>query len=95
MAYLLSVFNLSNEFNSLHWFESVNEKYNAEECTLLAAIEKLDKDDTSNDNTLKLSIKRLNMYKQVTSYLLKHCYRESLCYLEIFYFLIVNITSPQ
>ncbi|CAH1392880.1 unnamed protein product [Nezara viridula] len=64
VAYLLSVFNLSEEFNSLHWFESVSEKYTADECNILRSMEKQEKDDTTNGNTLQLSIKRLQMYKQ-------------------------------
>lgn len=64
VAYLLSVFNLSDEFNSLHWFESVSEKYTADEYNLLKYMEKQEKDDSTNGNTLQLSIKRLQMYKQ-------------------------------
>ncbi|XP_066906361.1 WASH complex subunit 4 [Halyomorpha halys] len=64
VAYLLSVFHLSDEFNSLHWFESVYEKYTADEYNLQRSMEKQDNDDTTNSNTLQLSIKRLQMYKQ-------------------------------
>lgn len=64
IAYLLSVFNLNEEFDSLHWFKSVYEKYDSEINKLFEIREIPSKDDSTHDNTVQLSIKRLQMYKQ-------------------------------
>uniref|UniRef100_A0A146KS95 WASH complex subunit 7 n=1 Tax=Lygus hesperus TaxID=30085 RepID=A0A146KS95_LYGHE len=64
VTYLLSVLNLHDEFESLHWFDSVNKMYDEEEQLIESQLAGEPNDMKSGDNTLKLSIRRLKLYKK-------------------------------
>lgn len=52
---------LEAEFDSLHWFDSVNKKFFEQEQSLMQTNVSFD------DNTNKLAIRRLRMYQKVSS----------------------------
>lgn len=65
VTYLLSVLSLHDEFESLHWFDSVAQKYNEEEQMIENLLAGQPNELKNTDNTLKLSIRRLKLYKKV------------------------------
>jgi WASH complex subunit 7, C-terminal len=65
VAYLLRVLDLDREFDSLNWFESVQEKYKAEKEGLKEQMSNIKKGDTKLKHTLVLTEKRLDTYEQV------------------------------
>ncbi|KAK9509122.1 hypothetical protein O3M35_006508 [Rhynocoris fuscipes] len=58
VTYLLRVLQLETEFDSLHWFDSVSKKFFDQEQSLVQ------NSVTSDDNTNKLAVRRLRMYKK-------------------------------
>ncbi|BES91735.1 kiaa1033 [Nesidiocoris tenuis] len=64
VTYLLSVLNLHDEFESLHWFDSVSQMYSDEESAIEKQLALQTSEMKSGDNTLKLSIRRLKLYKK-------------------------------
>lgn len=65
IAYILKLLDQYTEFYSLHWFESVQDKYNNDINTLLHEKSRISKDDETLQQTMTLTEKRLLKYKQV------------------------------
>ena len=62
---MLKVLDLNAEFDSLHWFQSVREKYLLEKNAVKKQKQLASKDDDKLQQTLNLTAKRLDMYQQV------------------------------
>jgi WASH complex subunit 7 len=54
------------EFDSLHWFQSVKEKYNKDKAALGKQRSVASKDDVKLQQTMTLTARRLDIYKQVS-----------------------------
>lgn len=63
-AYVLKVLDLNAEFDSLHWFQSVRDKYCIEKNAVKKQKQLASKDDDKLQQTLNLTAKRLDMYQQ-------------------------------
>ncbi|KAL1129989.1 hypothetical protein AAG570_012932 [Ranatra chinensis] len=59
------VLDLNEEFDAIHWFESVREKYKQEELLVLKRAN-CESKEFNHENTVKLSTKRLHVYRQVS-----------------------------
>lgn len=66
VAYILKVLDLDREFDSLHWFQSVREKYRMDEEQLRKQQESLQtgKEDEKLQQTMTLTGKRLEAYRR-------------------------------
>ncbi|XP_059490838.1 WASH complex subunit 4 [Neocloeon triangulifer] len=64
VAYLLKVLELDSEFDSLHWFQSVKEKYAMDKAELKEQTLKIKKGDEKLKQTLVLTDKRIETYQQ-------------------------------
>lgn len=60
LTYLLQTLNLTSFFDSLQWFETLEKKYETEQNSILSSTTS----DSQENNTLKLSVQRLKMFKQ-------------------------------
>lgn len=65
VAYLLSVLSVGTDFDSLHWFQSIRDKYSTELAGVTKQKQMVTKDDEKLLQTLNLTAKRLEIYKQV------------------------------
>lgn len=65
VAYLLRIFNLNNDFDSLKWFQSVTENYEKKLNVLKTQEMKALKDDERLKQPLSLSYSRLQVYYKV------------------------------
>lgn len=65
VAYLLSVLNVGTDFDSLHWFQSIRDKYSTELAGVTKQKQMVTKDDEKLLQTLNLTAKRLEIYKRV------------------------------
>ncbi|EDO43986.1 predicted protein, partial [Nematostella vectensis] len=63
VAYILKLLDQYHEFDSLHWFQSVQEKYNKEKNDVRAALSKGVKDEKLQQ-TMNLTLKRLSTYQR-------------------------------
>ncbi|XP_046682962.1 WASH complex subunit 4 isoform X1 [Homalodisca vitripennis] len=64
VAYVLSVLNLNAEFDSLHWFQSIRDKYASELSNVTKQKQMVSKEDEKLLQTLNLTAKRLEVYQQ-------------------------------
>ncbi|XP_054280077.1 WASH complex subunit 4-like [Macrosteles quadrilineatus] len=64
IAYVLSVLNLNAEFESLHWFKSIKDKYSTELASVAKQKQLLTKEEEKLQQTLNLTAKRLEIYHQ-------------------------------
>ena len=66
IAYILRLLNQGQTFDSLHWFESVREKYIREKSQVeRQSAEAQSKSDEKLRQTLALTLKRLETYQKV------------------------------
>ena len=66
VAYILRLLNQGQTFDSLHWFESVREKYIREKSQVeRQSAEAQSKSDEKLRQTLALTLKRLETYQKV------------------------------
>lgn len=65
VAYLLSVLSVGTDFDSLHWFQSIRDKYSIELAGVTKQKQMVTKDDEKLLQTLNLTAKRLEIYKRV------------------------------
>eukprot|EP01137_Pigoraptor_chileana_P013132 Opistho-2@66313 len=63
VAYILKLLDQSLQFDSLHWFQSVTDKYEQEKIKLTESRKK-GKDDEKLQQTMVLTMKRLETYQQ-------------------------------
>lgn len=61
----MAVLNLNTGLNSLHWFQSVKEKYSSELANVVKQKQSVSKEDEKLQQTLNLTAKRLEIYQQV------------------------------
>jgi len=54
------------EFDSLHWFQSVREKYNKDRAALSKQRSVASKEDVKLQQTMTLTARRLDIYQQVS-----------------------------
>jgi WASH complex subunit 7 len=54
------------EFDSLHWFQSVREKYNKDRAALSKHRSVASKEDVKLQQTMTLTARRLDVYQQVS-----------------------------
>jgi WASH complex subunit 7 len=66
VAYILKLLNQYEEFDSLHWFQSVREKYNKERAALGKHRLVATKEDEKLQQTMTLTARRLDIYQQVS-----------------------------
>ncbi|KAG8233309.1 hypothetical protein J437_LFUL013779 [Ladona fulva] len=64
VAYILKLIDLNAEFDSLHWFQSVRDKYARDKKSLSKQNDTTTKDDEKLQQTMTLTAKRLDMYQQ-------------------------------
>jgi len=64
IAYILKLLNLDREFDSLHWFQSVREKYLREKEHLKKQESANGKEDEKLQQTMTLTAKRLETYQR-------------------------------
>ncbi len=64
IAYILRLLNQSQSFDSLHWFDSVREKYIREKSAVERQSAEAD-GDQKLQQTLALTLKRLETYQKV------------------------------
>ncbi|XP_046405454.1 WASH complex subunit 4 [Ischnura elegans] len=64
VAYILKLIDLNSEFDSLHWFQSVREKYAKDKASLSKQKDSSSKDDEKLQQTMTLTAKRLDLYQQ-------------------------------
>ncbi|XP_031573328.1 WASH complex subunit 4-like [Actinia tenebrosa] len=63
VAYILKLLDQYHEFDSLHWFQSVQDKYEKEKREVRASLERGVKDEKLQQ-TMNLTLKRLSTYQQ-------------------------------
>jgi WASH complex subunit 7 len=66
IAYILNLLDQYEEFDSLHWFQSVRDKYNKEIASLGKHKPVASKEDEKLQQTLTLTARRLDIYQQVS-----------------------------
>ncbi|XP_065340377.1 WASH complex subunit 4 [Cloeon dipterum] len=64
VAYLLKVLELDSEFDSLHWFHSIKDRYESEKVELKEQTLNIKKGDEKLKQTLVLTEKRIETYQQ-------------------------------
>ncbi|XP_049805094.1 WASH complex subunit 4 [Schistocerca nitens] len=64
IAYILKLLDQHAEFDSLHWFQSVRDKYSKDKAALTGENSVVSKDDEKLQQTMTLTAKRLDAYKQ-------------------------------
>ncbi|XP_069694005.1 WASH complex subunit 4 isoform X2 [Periplaneta americana] len=64
IAYILKLLNQYEEFDSLHWFQSVREKYSKDKTALSKHKATASKDDEKLQQTMTLTARRLDIYQQ-------------------------------
>uniref|UniRef100_K1R746 WASH complex subunit 7 C-terminal domain-containing protein n=1 Tax=Magallana gigas TaxID=29159 RepID=K1R746_MAGGI len=62
VAYILKLLDQYHEFDSLHWFQSVKDKYRAEKEKQRQAM--ANRADEKSQQTMTLTVKRLDQYQQ-------------------------------
>ena len=65
IAYILKLLDQYNEFDSLHWFQSIREKYVKEKQNLKEQKDNSSKDDEKLQQTMTLTERRLDIFQQV------------------------------
>jgi WASH complex subunit 7 len=65
IAYILKLLDQYEEFDSLHWFQSVREKYSTERASLGKHKSVVSKEDEKLQQTMTLTARRLDIYQQV------------------------------
>jgi hypothetical protein len=66
IAYILKLLDQYEEFDSLHWFQSVRDKYNKDKASLGKHKSVVSKEDEKLQQTMTLTARRLDMYQQVS-----------------------------
>lgn len=64
VAYILKLLDQYQEFDSLHWFQSVQDKYAKEKAEVMASLNRGTVRDEKLQQTMNLTMKRLNTYQQ-------------------------------
>jgi WASH complex subunit 7 len=64
VAYILKLLDQYEEFDSLHWFQSVREKYNKDRAALGKQRSVSSKEDVKLQQTMTLTARRLDIYQQ-------------------------------
>ncbi|XP_074621303.1 WASH complex subunit 4-like isoform X2 [Acropora palmata] len=64
VAYILKLLDQYKEFDSLHWFQSVQDKYSKEKAKVKASLNLGTGKDEKLQQTMSLTLKRLNTYQQ-------------------------------
>ncbi|XP_027049103.1 WASH complex subunit 4-like [Pocillopora damicornis] len=64
VAYILKLLDQYKEFDSLHWFQSVQEKYEKEKAEVKVSLSRGSARDEKLQQTMNLTLKRLNTYQQ-------------------------------
>ncbi|KAK7791494.1 hypothetical protein R5R35_008848 [Gryllus longicercus] len=64
IAYILKLLDQYTEFDSLHWFQSVRDKYNKDKLALTKQKSVASRDDEKLQQTMTLTARRLDMYLQ-------------------------------
>lgn len=64
LAYIIELLDQENRLNSLHWFESVQRKFNKELLLVKEQISSSNNDDNKLKQTLSLTEKRINSFKK-------------------------------
>ncbi|XP_020600408.1 WASH complex subunit 4-like, partial [Orbicella faveolata] len=64
VAYILKLLDQYQEFDSLHWFQSVQDKYAKEKADVMASLNRGTVRDEKLQQTMNLTMKRLNTYQQ-------------------------------
>lgn len=64
VAYILKLLDQYHEFDSLHWFQSVQDKYAKEKAEVVASLNRGTARDEKLQQTMSLTLKRLNTYQQ-------------------------------
>ncbi|XP_078343242.1 WASH complex subunit 4-like [Oculina patagonica] len=64
VAYILKLLDQYHEFDSLHWFQSVQDKYAKEKAEVKASLNRGTVRDEKLQQTMNLTLKRLNTYQQ-------------------------------
>ncbi|XP_068718075.1 WASH complex subunit 4-like [Montipora capricornis] len=64
VAYILKLLDQYHEFDSLHWFQSVQDKYAKEKAEVVASLNRGTVRDEKLQQTMSLTLKRLNTYQQ-------------------------------
>lgn len=70
IAYILKLLDQYEEFDSLHWFQSVREKYSMDKASLGKHKSVVSKEDEKLQQTMTLTARRLDVYQQVCRSLL-------------------------
>lgn len=70
IAYILKLLDQYEEFDSLHWFQSVRDKYNMDKSSLGKHKSVVSKEDEKLQQTMTLTARRLDIYQQVCQRLL-------------------------
>lgn len=66
IAYILKLLDQYEEFDSLHWFQSVRDKYKKDKASLGKHKALTSKEDEKLQQTMTLTARRLDMYQQVS-----------------------------
>lgn len=64
IAYILKLLDQYEEFDSLHWFQSVRDKYNMDKASLGKHKSVVSKEDEKLQQTMTLTARRLDIYQQ-------------------------------
>ncbi|GFG31853.1 hypothetical protein Cfor_02661 [Coptotermes formosanus] len=64
ISYILKLLDQYEEFDSLHWFQSVREKYNKDRAALSKHRSVASKEDVKLQQTMTLTARRLDVYQQ-------------------------------
>ena len=65
LAYILKLLDQYHEFDTLHWFQSVRDKYQKEKEQVARQHNTTGKSDEKLQQTMTLTHKRLDIYQQV------------------------------
>jgi WASH complex subunit 7 len=65
IAYILKLLDQYEEFDSLHWFQSVRDKYSIDKASLGKQKSVVSKEDEKLQQTMTLTARRLDIYQQV------------------------------
>jgi WASH complex subunit 7 len=66
IAYIFKLLDQYEEFDSLHWFQSVRDKYKKDKASLGKHKALTSKEDEKLQQTMTLTARRLDMYQQVS-----------------------------